>query len=360
MGWVGFVLLLSSLSQETAKTTPALDGMDVYGVAPSSLEELERCFGQAAREVIASPSPRSRELEVELEREVRKVGRFEAVDVSIVYYLDRDVRIFLTFNIISAGQTPSPRYSPAPTKETLDPAGLLASWREYEDAGKRIGFEIESSKEPPCPAHHCIYGFADPRLAPYAELFKREVPRRQRELVRVLRQDRDAEARLAAAYLLAHLDSAKQVVASLSPQVRDPSPIVRNGILRIFAFMAEHGESRAIPLKSIVPFLHSHVLTDRNKAVAIVAAIAGEKKHRGLLIRQAGCDLVRLLEMKQPNQRDFALQALVKLRGSDLGGNRIEAWKEWLKAQGSLCSKELELQPGTLCALPATTATHLN
>ena len=104
-------------------------------------------------------------------------------------------------------------------------------------------------------------------------------------------------------------------------------------------------------LDPVLPFLASPVLTDRNKAASIVAAMAGDKRNRKLLIHRSGCDLVRLTELKQTNQTEFAHGALVKLRGADLKPSNPAAWRKWLKAQGVTCRTEPEIGPGKLCPL---------
>jgi hypothetical protein len=123
--------------------------------------------------------------------------------------------------------------------------------------------------------------------------------------------------------------------------------------MRVLAYMADHGTAGSIPPEPFFPFLRSPNGTDRNKSVAIIAGLAGDKRHRKLLIRRAGCDLVRLLETKQPNQNDWAHRTLVKLHGKDLGFSDAAAWRRWLEIQGVTCQPEPELRPGQLCPLPS-------
>lgn len=325
--------------------------MDVFGVAPESITELERCFGTAAREYTAASASgkpeHARELKAKLEREIQQAGGFAAVDVAVVHYFEPDIPPDLTFNITPAG-TKSIKYLPDPKGDVPDPGGLLESWRDYEKLGGALAFDDQLAATPPCPAHHCLYGFDHPRLRSYGETFSQKVPARRKELVKVMRTDKDPKDRAAAAYLLAHLPKARDVMRALLPHLRDPAPYVRNSVLRVLAAMAENGEAPAIPMKRVLPFLQSHVLTDRNKAVAIVAALAPDKRHRKRLIRRAGCDLVRLLELKQPNQAGFAHEALVKLAGEDLGAEP-GVWRKWLKDQRVACRPEPEISPGTLC-----------
>jgi hypothetical protein len=261
----------------------------------------------------------------------------------------------LTFNITLSGKKPTVEYLPAPQGDVPDPDGLLASWQEYEKIGSELDYAGQLVWPPPCPAHHCVYGFDHPKLRPYGDKFTQKVPADRAELIRVLRTDRDEKKRGNAAYLLAHLPEARDVLETLLPQLRDPSPYVRNSVMRVAALMAENGEAKSISLEPILPFLASPSLGDRNKAVSIVAALADDKTHRELLIHRSGCDLVRLLETKQPNQNEFAHRALVKLRNVDLGAADPTAWKKWLREQGVSCPAEPEIGPGKLCPLKPQT-----
>ena len=343
-----------TLLPAAAAQRQVLKGMDVFGVAPGSVTELERCFGAAARDFVAASTARDRsralELKEKLERQIKEAGGFAAAAIGTVHYPDPDLPVFLTFNLTLAGRKPPIELLAEPGQDVPDPDGLLASWREYDKIGNTIGFEV-GQPEPSCPVYHCIHGFDHPKLRPFADLFARKVPASLGDLVRVLRTDKDAEDRAVAAFLLAHLSSARDVVEVLLPQVRDSNLSVRNNVMRVLASMADRGAGGAIPPEPILPFLRSQVGTDRNKAAAIIAGLAADKRHRKLLIGRAGCDLVRLLEMKQPNQNDWAHRALVKLHGKDLGLSDAAAWRQWLKTQRVTCQPEPEIRPGQLCPL---------
>ncbi len=341
----------AALSLEPGK----LGNVDVFGVAPGSVAELERCFGAAAREYVAAASTpgqgaRARELQAKLEQQIKEAGGFETVEVTAVHYSAPDIPSNLTFNIALAGKKPV-EYLPEPADDVPDPDGLLASWREYEMIGSALDYDGQIAESPKCPAHHCLYGFDHPKLRPYGEKFAQKVPADRAELIKVLRTDKDAKKRASAAYLLAHLPDAREVLETLLPQLRDPSANVRNSVMRVVALMAEQGEAQSLSLGPVLPFLASPVLTDRNKAASIVAALAGDKRNRKLLIHRSGCDLVRLTELKQTNQTEFARGALVKLRGADLKPSNPAAWRKWLKAQGVTCRTEPEIGPGKLCPL---------
>jgi len=353
-------LLAAAIGAASIPSPPSaaqgLGSVDVFGLNPESIVELDRCFGSKVQELVAAASvadPKQAEILKGLERQVLEAGGFEDVAVSMVFGFDPKSPFYLTFNVTPKGGRPPIRYRTAPLGEIADPEGLVASWREYEKLGGFLDVSGEIAEVPSCPAHHCLFGFDHPRLKPFGELFTREVPRRKKELIRLLRSDRDPKKRAAAAYLLAHLPSKAEVVQALLPTLRDPDGDPRNSALRVLDAMADRGEGATIPLAPILPFLRSPVLTDRNKASSLVATFAADPSKRGALLRGAGCALARLLELRQPNQVEFARRALVRLRGVDLTPSSADAWRSWLKTRGVSCrSREPLLEPGSLCPVP--------
>ena len=180
----------AALSLEPGK----LGNVDVFGVAPGSVAELERCFGAAAREYVAAASTpgqgaRARELQAKLEQQIKEAGGFETVEVTAVHYSAPDIPSNLTFNIAPAGKKPV-EYLPEPTDDIPDPDGLLASWREYEMIGSALDYDGQIAESPKCPAHHCLYGFDHPKLRPYGEKFAQTVPADRAELIKVLERIR--------------------------------------------------------------------------------------------------------------------------------------------------------------------------
>ena len=135
----GLFLSFSLFLLQTSRALPLEPGkignMDVFGVTPGSITELQRCFGEAAREYLTAAStpgngPRAHELETKLEEQIKAAGGFEAVEISAVHYFQPNVPSDLTFNITPKGQKPSIVYMPEPKEDVPDPDGLLASWRE--------------------------------------------------------------------------------------------------------------------------------------------------------------------------------------------------------------------------------------
>ena len=86
--------------------------------------------------------------------------------------------------------------------------------------------------------------------------------------------DARARHRAHAAFLLAHIASGDRVVEHVLPAIRDPDGLVRNNALRVLAAIAHDHPEIAIPLDPVLDALELPLTTDRNKAAAILDALA--------------------------------------------------------------------------------------
>lgn len=189
-----------------------------------------------------------------------------------------------------------------------------------------------STKDTACPrAFHCFYGATDPRLIPLETRLVEEVPRHFEALVQMLRTDKEQEKRAAAAYLLAYGRSREEVIQALVPSMNDAGEAPRNAATRVL-WQAQQGADRVLlPLEPVLRALHGPLISDRNKAAAIIQALAEKDPSiRGRVLRDAGDVLLEMAGQRQIVDREVALRALQALAGKDLG-NDVEAWRAWVK-----------------------------
>ncbi len=92
------------------------------------------------------------------------------------------------------------------------------------------------------------------------------MPAAERELVAVLHEDKRADRRAAAAFLLAHLASGERVVELMLPSITDPSELVRNNAMHVLSLIAIDHPEVPIPVAPILEALRFPSTTDRNKA----------------------------------------------------------------------------------------------
>ena len=268
-----------------------------------------------------------------LEAKIKASGKFALVDVSAITYFNPN-RTYLTVDLVDAEDTQRMAFRPAPTATHPDPDGLIALWSEYQDAAMGLLMKGEIKFDPnnreKCPFWHCIT-FAHESLAKYKDAFATRVAPHEAELVEILRTDRDAKARAAAAFLLAHIADGKRVVDLMLPSIDDESELVRNNAMRVLALIANDHPELAIPVAPIVHALQFPLTTDRNKAAAILDGIAKHDPTSHAAIKAgAGALLVDMLALVQPNNHDFAYSILKAISGQDIGEHAIDRWRTWL------------------------------
>jgi hypothetical protein len=248
-------------------------------------------------------------------------------------------KVYLTVDLVDRGDERRLRFAPPPTGQPPDPAGLVARWIEYEE--RAWALHGQGELEPAAPdacrgGFHCALGFAHPELADHEAAFIAEVPRQVAALRRVLATDAAPHRRAAAAYLLGYAPSRRAVVEALLPSIDDPVALVRNNVLRVLVMTQQGADDPILPLPPLLAALRYPETSDRNKAAYALhhlldKAWAGKTfAHlRAQVIREVGELLVEMAAMKQPNNRDPALQILRVLSGADFGAD-VEAWRRWL------------------------------
>ena len=320
------------------KASPAeLDRIDVFGSKRLGRDEVLARWGDRLAELVRR-GPGDDALwqkKTALEAEIGAAGDLAFVDLAIVGY-HAGQGAYLTVDLVDAeDRARRMRFGPEPTGTPLDPDGLIALWREYEEKMWKLMDEgaVRSVVEK-CPFWHCIT-FAHESLIPYRDAFAKRVQPVERELAAVLREDRRAVHRAAAAFLLAHLPSGERVVELMLPSITDPDALVRNNAMRVLAMIAREHPEIPIPLAPILEALHFPTTLDRNKAAAIIEGITRRgvtAEVRAQILGAAGDVLVDMLALKQPNNHDFAYLILKHLAGRDLGEHAVDAWRAWARA----------------------------
>jgi hypothetical protein len=181
---------------------------------------------------------------------------------------------------------------------------------------------------------HCALGFNHPDLEHREDVFIEKVPGHVAKLTAVLRSDRNHERRAASAFLLAYAKDRKQVIHALLPSIDDPSSAVRNNVMRVLVMIQQNASAAVVPLKPVLRAMRFPTTTDRNKAAYLLAGIArhASAADRTRIARQLGDVLLVMAAMKQPNNRDPAIDILKAISGEDHGTD-VAAWRAWLDRQ---------------------------
>ena len=320
-----------------AVAQPSLKGIDLFGTTQITLEQVQKQYGgqiqQFARARISNDTLRTERLKREIESNIHQMGDFAYVKLSLIRSYDPGRPAYLTIDVVDAKDRESRmRFLPAPKGSFPDPEGLLALWDEYMKTGSGLVEKDELDFEKmECPAFHCLFGFDHPKLKKFGPIFASRVPENKARLIQILQEDRNAERRACAAFLLAHIQDGQELVHVLLPSIFDPDESVRNNAMRVLGFISiDHKELR-IPIEPVLEALRFPATTDRNKASFILCGMSDRAEYQKAIIQQGGPVLLQMLNLSQPNNHDHAYIILRTISGKEFGDRDYEAWEKWLR-----------------------------
>lgn len=312
-----------------------LAAIDVFGARHVSNEELVATAGFVLGSPVTFGSAEfGEQLEAATQR-LKERYRFAFVAVSPISYFGASPdagKVFITIDVVEPEDAGRLKFAPEPSKDIPDPDGLIAAWLDYSKAAWSL--QRSGQLRPPFTCKggmHCALGFNHPDLEHREEVFIEKAPGRVAKLTAVLRSDRNHERRAAAAYLLAYAKDRKQVINALLPSIGDPSSGVRNNVMRVLVMIQQNADTVVVPLKPVLRAMRFPTTTDRNKAAYLLAGIAkhASAADRTRIARELGDMLLVMAAMKQPNNRDPAIDILKAISGEDHGTD-VTAWRAWL------------------------------
>lgn len=265
--------------------------------------------------------------------EIKKLGNFNFVNISPIMY-PGDKVTHITIDIVDAKQKARLLYfNSTPTKTIDDPAHLVSSWLAYEHEG--FEFIFKEKRQPhfdSCPAHHCLFGFEEANFRKYAIQFK-AVEQNKAALINVLRNDKDPNKRAAAAFLLAHIRSARELVNVLLPSIYDVNEKVRNNAMRVIGLTLLKEPIDNFPIEKVMRALDFPVTSDRNKAMVILSSLADKPKYAEYISKNAGKELLEELKLEQPNNHGLSYQILKKITRQNYAERDYQSWEKYLNQQ---------------------------
>jgi len=341
------LLIISLLSIEKVNSKsidkPNLVTVDIYGTNELSVdrvkEKYQAEFNKIAEIMRSSSGMNSlanskllADLMGKITSEIKSSGKFSFVKVSPIMY-PGDNLIHITIDVVDQKNKHRLQYFLAkPNKKIKDPDHLIASWMEYESIG--FSFVCKEKKFPSyttCPAHHCLFGFEQQPLKKYKKIFNNRVEKDKLLLVDVLRNDRDENKRAAAAFLLAHIRNANELVNILIPSIYDSSEKVRNNVMRVIGITLLKTPNLNVPIDKITNALDFPATTDRNKAMLIVLTLIDKPDYAKFVIHHSSKELLDELKLKQPNNHYLSYAILKKLSKKNYSDHDYKSWEKWLK-----------------------------
>jgi hypothetical protein len=247
----------------------------------------------------------------------------------------------VTFDVVDASDAAKrmPFYAP-PQGRFADPGGLLSGWRSYSALCADMRRRGDTSNErPACSSFYCPWVASNDATRKFDGKFRSEVPGHYGALLAVLGGDFDPGNREAAAYLLAYSTSAKTVSEIMIKALQDPDREVRAAALTVLADMSGYRSNVFIEAFRIMPALDYPTVSDRSKALAVLAGLASRPEYQSYIISRASPQLVRLLRSLDPGLRDLAYTVLGMASGKNYDRKDIAAWEAWSAGASSGSAK---------------------
>jgi hypothetical protein len=315
-----------------------LAAIDVFGAKHASSDEIIAVSGLVAGTAVEFASEEFGAMLEAASTRLKERFRFPFVEVSPISYFGSSPdagKVFITIDVVEPEDADRLTFAPAPAKDVADPEGLVAAWLDYEKAVWPLQRSGAYKGPYTCKGGmHCALGFNHPELEHREDVFIEKVPAHVAELTAVLRKDKRNERRAAAAFLLAYARDRQQVIDALVPSIDDPSSFARNNVMRVLVMIQQKVDTVVVPLAPVLHAMRFPTTTDRNKAAYLLAGIAkhASTQDRARIAREVGELLVVMADMKQPNNRDPAIDILKAISGEDHGTD-IAAWRAWLGRQ---------------------------
>ncbi len=254
----------------------------------------------------------------------------------IEYFMGTGIAIHVTLDTVEKEDMAARMtFLTPPSKELKDPAGLIKQWEDYKNIALKLVElgEITPEAEVCKTAFHCPFGHEHAKLKSFEKIFTTGVKRYQKELAEILREDKREEFRANAAFLLAYAKDGNQVAAWMLERVKDPSEVVRNNVLRVLGDISEFHPSVVIPIKPVLEALYFPRVSDRSKAVNVIANLITHSQSSKAEVMAHVPVLLQLLSSKQPDHFEIAHAILRKISGKEYAASELQAWQNWYTKQ---------------------------
>ncbi|KTD25395.1 Uncharacterised protein [Legionella lansingensis] len=341
------IILIIVLSMKVFASYP----VDVYGTSQEESDKILKEYARQVNEISESIILNTQEghgkdkekkthkaliKNEKLIKEIKDKYHFLYVDFSTIIYFDNKHNYFTTIEVVKANNPRRMRFIRRINKVEVSKGNknhrqdIIDTMVQYH----RMEAEwLRNKKLQPikgkCPAYHCTPGFAHQKLKPYLKIFNTAAITEKQFILNTLKNDTDAERRAAAAFLVGHFSNPKEIISVLLPAIKDKSSYVRNNVMLMIATTMGLADIHQVDVQPFINYLDSPYATDRNKALGILSEAIESNTAKKMVIKNGEKRLIKLLQLKQPNNHDLAYLILKKISGKDFGEYNILAWKRW-------------------------------
>ncbi len=231
---------------------------------------------------------------------IKKEYEFNFVDFQTVFYPNNNNR-YTTIEVVSKNQPERQHFiNPKNIRQSKKPKpDLINKMMMFEEIAIKLIFSNKLNlKNQSCPVYHCINGFSHPQLKPYLKIFNDRAIKEKKLIMDTLNKDSNPERRAAAAFLMGHFSSPREIITLLSSHVDDSDDAVRNNMMRVIAATMEKAKINQINIRPFLSLLDSPYATDRDKALYVLSTAVESNSSKKLLIQKGSDKLLALLQLK--------------------------------------------------------------
>jgi hypothetical protein len=266
---IGF-LTLGGKALAQSPDAPPIGTIDYYGLRTIAVEDAMRVMPFAVGESLPSDSP-----------EPLATAMAEALGVPRVefnFVCCSDSGLLQIYVGVEEMPGATAKYYSAPTGDIELPHEIVATFEEFL-ARMMESVMNDAAREDRSQGHALAEA---PAVRGVQESFLVYAAQNENLLREVLRESSNAQHRAIAAHVLGYVEDKAGIAEALAHAVQDPSGEVRNYATRALAVMAEYAAANpaagiAIPADSFIDMLNSFVWSDRNKGLAVLAALTSAR-----------------------------------------------------------------------------------
>lgn len=266
---------------------------------------------------------------------IKKEGSYSYVDFqNVIYPMEKNN--YTTLEVVTKKQPERLKYiiDNSLFKPTMDPNkkhDVIAKRIEFDQLEFKLIFAHKLDHQSfYCPVYHCVTGFSNPQLKPYLALFNKAAIEDKKLILNTLHRDQDPERRAAAAFLVGHFSDPQEIVSTLLPLVKDKNEGVRNNAIRVIGMTVSKAKNTQLDIQPFIELLDSPYTLDRNKSLIVLSEVASNPEFKEIIIKNTQDKLIKLLELKQPNNHEFAYKILKNISGKEYSEHDSSAWENWL------------------------------
>ncbi|MES2217895.1 MAG: HEAT repeat domain-containing protein [Pseudomonadota bacterium] len=318
--------------------------VDIYGTRKLSPEDIKNRFGgdmvalanlYLNKDGLPSQSDRKRmdPLQKKIKSGINSMGEFSYLNISLMKF-PTNKAAYITIDVVDKEDTQRRlnHFLAKPGSTISDPDSLIALEKEYQEIGNAKYFREKTPlvKLTSCPAFNCTLGFDAPELKKYAGIFNTLVPKNKDRLIKMLREDKDAEKRANATLLLAHIKDGDELIKILMTSMQDADTKVRSSAMQVLTGTLYTLKKYDFPIEKVIDALDRPDLEERNKALTLLYVLSMQSGNAQYIKVHAKEQLIVQLKMEQPYVHDQAYLILQQISGIKFGDRDYEAWENWL------------------------------